>query len=170
VNRLHTLHSALQDLNTASIRKSKETKSRSTTEASDAIVLRDANIVTPARVTLAAGVTVDVTPKSPLLVTGPNGSGKSAFYRVIAGLWQIGNSRVDGTGDGVVSSPDVQADGRPGIFLVPTKPYMPFGDLAFQLTYPNVEDVADEAAMARLQGALVQQRSHACVCWHNLLS
>ena len=43
-------------------------------------------------------------------------------------------------------------DGRPGVFLVPTKPYMPFGSLAFQLTYPTVVDIKDAGVVEKLQG------------------
>ena len=118
----------------------------------NSIVVHHADIVTPTRGILAEDVSVSITPSSPLLVTGPNASGKSAFYRIIAGLWQIGNRPGDknGNGRGSVVAP-VDHDGRPGIFLVPTKPYMPFGSLAFQLTYPKVANTADATLLETLQ-------------------
>ena len=101
VDRLHSLHLALENLCQS------KTTSNSTVDANNqstdgTIALRHADVVTPARVTLAGDVSVSVSPNTPLLVTGPNASGKSAIYRVIAGLWQIGNDVSAGGAGSVV--------------------------------------------------------------------
>ena len=97
VNRLHDLHEALDDLGREAASSG---PLRGQAPNSEDIVIDHADIVTPTRVPLATDVSVRVTPTTPLLVTGPNASGKSAFYRVIAGLWQVGNRSGDANGDG----------------------------------------------------------------------
>eukprot|EP00937_MAST-01D_sp_MAST-1D-sp2_P000603 g603.t1 len=60
-----------------------------------------------------------------LLVTGPNGVGKTSVFRVLCNLWELHA--------GGVSAPLPKAD----VLFVPTKPYMPSGSLADQITYPE---------------------------------
>ena len=59
-----------------------------------------------------------------LLVTGPNGVGKTSIFRILCNLWELNS--------GSVSAPVPKKD----VLFVPTKPYMPAGTMADQITYP----------------------------------
>ena len=83
----------------------------------------------PGRVILA-GAQLDIKPGEKLLLTGPSGSGKSTLFRVLAGIWPFGRSRV--------SVPE----GARMLFL-PQKPYIPIGTLRAAVAYP-----ADGAAFS----------------------
>lgn len=83
----------------------------------------------PGRVILA-GAQLDIKHGEKLLLTGPSGSGKSTLFRVLAGIWPFGRSRV--------SVPE----GARMLFL-PQKPYIPIGTLRAAVAYP-----ADGAAFS----------------------
>ena len=73
-----------------------------------------------------------------LLVMGPSGCGKSSLLRAIATLWS--------NGTGTITAPDIQE-----MMFLPQKPYMPLGNLRYQLLYPNrYQAIGDEALQAVL--------------------
>lgn len=73
-----------------------------------------------------------------LLVMGPSGCGKSSLLRAIATLWS--------NGTGTITTPDTQE-----MMFLPQKPYMPLGNLRYQMLYPNRhQEVSDEALQAVL--------------------
>ena len=91
-------------------------------------------IVTADALTLKAGESV--------LVTGPSGSGKSTLFRAIAGIWPLGEGRIETPRDKTV-------------LLLPQRPYVPQGTLRGAISYPASADAySDEAirdALARVK-------------------
>jgi len=61
------------------------------------------------------------------LVVGPTGSGKSTLFRAIAGIWPFGT--------GVIGIPHGAK-----LFVLPQRPYLPFGRLDEALAYPEPPD------------------------------
>eukprot|EP01048_Picozoa_sp_COSAG05_P004915 COSAG05_NODE_279_length_12322_cov_79.874744_7_plen_121_part_00 len=74
------------------------------------------DIVTPRGQTMAAGLTLSVTPETPLMVTGASASGKSSLVRVLGGLWPLCNNSGELTRPAAV---DGLGELR-GIFCVPS--------------------------------------------------
>jgi putative ATP-binding cassette transporter len=62
-----------------------------------------------------------------LLVAGESGSGKSTLVRAIAGLWPWGGGAIN-----------VHPDRR--LFMLPQKPYVPFGTLRRAVAYPGAAE------------------------------
>ena len=102
--------------------------------------LEQVTVFTPSREhLLLQDLTLSVKPGEGLVIAGASGTGKSSLLRVIAGLWT--------TGAGVVTRPA----GSDMLFL-PQQPYLPLGDLRFQLTYPHTErDISDEELLQWLE-------------------
>ena len=102
--------------------------------------LEQVTVFTPSREhLLLQDLTLSVKPGEGLVIAGASGTGKSSLLRVIAGLWTAGA--------GVVTRPA----GSDMLFL-PQQPYLPLGDLRFQLTYPHTErDISDEELLQWLE-------------------
>ncbi len=77
----------------------------------------------PGRVILS-GAALDIKPGEKVVLTGPSGSGKSTIFRVLAGIWPFGTTRVR------------VPDGARLMFL-PQKPYIPIGTLRDAVAYPG---------------------------------
>ena len=70
---------------------------------------------------------VVIEPGERVLVAGESGTGKSTLVRAIAGLWPWGGGSVD-----------FHPDRR--IFMLPQKPYVPFGTLRRAIAYPGAAE------------------------------
>ncbi|KAG2054261.1 hypothetical protein BDR06DRAFT_1007936 [Suillus hirtellus] len=117
--------------------------------------------------TLVRALTLTLRPGMHLMITGSNGVGKTAVARVLAGLWAPGSrSMLRGSvcTDGTVARPvhdaltrpTNDADGRPGVFVIPQRPYHPTGSLLSQIIYPHSvsEFAASPAALSELESLL----------------
>ncbi|KAG1906362.1 ABC transporter transmembrane region 2-domain-containing protein [Suillus fuscotomentosus] len=117
--------------------------------------------------TLVRALTLTLRPGMHLMITGSNGVGKTAVARVLAGLWAPGSrSMLRGSmcTDGTVARPVYDAltrptndaDGRPGVFVIPQRPYHPTGSLLSQIIYPHSvsEFTASPAALSELESLL----------------
>ena len=70
---------------------------------------------------------VVVEPGERLLVAGESGTGKSTLVRAIAGLWPWGGGAIN-----------LHRDRR--LFMLPQKPYVPFGTLRRAVAYPGAAE------------------------------
>ena len=70
---------------------------------------------------------VVIEPGERLLVAGESGTGKSTLVRAIAGLWPWGGGSVN-----------FHPDRR--LFMLPQKPYVPFGTLRRAVAYPGAAE------------------------------
>ncbi|KAG2097053.1 ABC transporter transmembrane region 2-domain-containing protein [Suillus discolor] len=117
--------------------------------------------------TLVRALTLTLRPGMHLMITGSNGVGKTAVARVLAGLWAPGSRSMlrgsmctDGTVacpvDDALTRPTDDADGRPGVFVIPQRPYHPTGSLLSQIIYPHSvsEFTASPAALSELESLL----------------
>ncbi|KAG2339464.1 P-loop containing nucleoside triphosphate hydrolase protein, partial [Suillus weaverae] len=69
---------------------------------------------------------------------GCNGVGKTAVARVLAGLWAPRSCLMLRVGSmPALTHPMDNADGRPGVFVIPQCPYHPTGFLLSQVIYPR---------------------------------
>jgi putative ATP-binding cassette transporter len=86
-------------------------------------------VVAADKISIAAGDSI--------LLRGPTGSGKSTLFRAIAGIWPFGTGTIG-----------VPHDAK--LFVLPQRPYLPFGRLDEALAYPQAADrfSADELRSA----------------------
>ncbi|MES1187352.1 MAG: ABC transporter ATP-binding protein/permease [Myxococcales bacterium] len=92
------------------------------------ITLANVTLKTPgeAQRVLISDISLDVGEGRGLLIVGASGGGKSSLLRAIAGLWRDGSGKI----------------GRPNVeqmLFLPQRPYMIWGTLRQQLSYPNLE-------------------------------
>jgi vitamin B12/bleomycin/antimicrobial peptide transport system ATP-binding/permease protein len=96
-----------------------------------------------------------------VLLMGPTGSGKSTLFRAIAGIWPFGTGTIG-----------IPHDAR--LFVLPQRPYLPFGRLDEALSYPqaasrfNAEEMRaalDAVGLPQLEPRLEDQAN-----WPHVLS
>lgn len=116
------------------------TKEKITFEEGDRVKLSGVKLLTPDREsTLFRDLTMELPPKSRLLVVGESGVGKSSLLRAIAGLWRAG--------EGQIQRPAVER-----MMFLPQRPYMLQDTLRSQLLYPNSDrKVPDEKLLEVLK-------------------
>jgi len=109
----------------------------------------------PTGAPLLAPVTLEIEPKSRILVNGPSGSGKSTLLRAIAGIWPFGH--------GAIRTPR-----RFNALFLPQRPYFPLGTLREAVCYPSaadaysdsdVKEVLDSVGLSRLTDRLDQSHN-----------
>lgn len=105
---------------------------------------------------------VTIAPGEKVLVVGESGTGKSTLVRAIAGLWPWGHGEV-------LFAPGSR------LFLLPQRPYIPFGPLRRAATYPTAANavdphLVDELLAAVGLGYLVKHCDDPGVEWDHVLS
>jgi ATP-binding cassette subfamily D (ALD) protein 4 len=70
-----------------------------------------------------------------VIIIGPNGSGKSSILRVMCGLWPKTKGRI---------IRPISSNRQKILVHLPQTPYLVFGSLRDQLTYPMINDRKNE--------------------------
>lgn len=78
----------------------------------------------PNKKSVVAADKISISVGDSILLTGPTGSGKSTLFRAIAGIWPFGTGTIG-----------IPYDAK--LFVLPQRPYLPFGRLDEALAYPQ---------------------------------
>ncbi len=100
---------------------------RGVTEGGAMLSLKDLSVTLDDGTAVVGETEVVVGPGERLLVAGESGTGKSTLVRALAGLWPWGGGAVN-----------FHPDRR--LFMLPQKPYIPFGTLRRAITYPGAAE------------------------------
>jgi vitamin B12/bleomycin/antimicrobial peptide transport system ATP-binding/permease protein len=100
---------------------------RGETEGEAMLTLNDLSVTLDDGTAVVGETEVVVAPGERLLVAGESGTGKSTLVRAIAGLWPWGGGAIN-----------FHADRR--LFMLPQKPYVPFGTLRRAVAYPGAAE------------------------------
>ncbi|HEX2828022.1 MAG TPA: ABC transporter ATP-binding protein/permease [Burkholderiales bacterium] len=157
VDRLLTFHHAVEIARSEAMTHASErtnVPAGSALEADIESLALPAKDGVPGRVILS-GEWLALKPGEKVVLTGPSGSGKSTLFRMLAGIWPFGTSRVK------------VPEGAKLLFL-PQKPYIPIGSLRAAVTYPaasgvfsdeDVRDALNAVALGALADKLDEERN-----------
>jgi putative ATP-binding cassette transporter len=76
----------------------------------------------------------ELAPAQRLQLSGASGAGKSSLFKALAGIWPMGQGKID-----------LPHGAR--VLALPQRPYFPLGTLRQALTYPALADTVDEATV-----------------------
>jgi putative ATP-binding cassette transporter len=125
--RIASLMMSLDGLERAEIGDGIGRIKRGETEGEAMLSLRDLSVTLDDGTAVVDEAEVLVEAGERLLVAGESGSGKSTLVRAIAGLWPWGGGAIN-----------VHPDRR--LFMLPQKPYVPFGTLRRAVAYPGAAE------------------------------
>jgi vitamin B12/bleomycin/antimicrobial peptide transport system ATP-binding/permease protein len=106
--------------------------------ADQSLTMNDVLLWLPNKKPVVAADKILIPAGASVLLTGPTGSGKSTLFRAVAGIWPFGT--------GTIGLPH---DAK--LFVLPQRPYLPFGRLDEALAYPQA---ADRFSVDELRAAL----------------
>ncbi|CAG8583166.1 11700_t:CDS:2, partial [Diversispora eburnea] len=96
------------------------------------IIFDQVTIMTPSGNKLLSEFKFMIEQENNVMIIGPNGSGKSSILRVMCGLWS--------TPKGHVIKPYSLSNQQRILIYLPQTPYLVFGSLRDQLSYPMIND------------------------------
>jgi putative ATP-binding cassette transporter len=151
--RIASLMMSLDGLERAETGEGKNRIERGETEGSAMMRLNDLSVTLNDGTAVVGETEVIIQPGERVLVSGESGSGKSTLVRAIAGLWPWGGGSVD-----------FHPDRR--LFMLPQKPYVPFGTLRRAAAYPaaaedwtveQISDALDKVGLGHLKERIEEE-------------